>query len=104
MRTIVSASKVASLVTACITSWLFVKSTGKSFLVMKTRIIKMMPINSEVKVTTTTENFAAFGCPAPSSFDTLTLRQNKPITNIFERIVTKILNRHSLSSVQAEKI
>eukprot|EP01018_Ginkgo_biloba_P032061 Gb_09092 [translate_table: standard] len=40
---------------------------------MKIRHMKKMPINSEVKVTTTTENFAAFGRPAPSSFDTLTL-------------------------------
>jgi hypothetical protein len=42
----------------------------------------MMPIISEVKVATTTANFPAFGRPAPSSFDTLTLQQNKPNTEI----------------------
>ena len=37
-----------------------------------------MPIISEVEVSTITKNFSAFGHPAPSSFDTLTLQHNKP--------------------------
>lgn len=40
---------------------------------MRATAMKMSPRKDEVATDTITANLAAFGCPAPSSFDTRTL-------------------------------
>ena len=72
-KSIVNASRGARRATALITSLLLVKATANSFLVMKIIAIKTTPTKKVVPTTTITENFAALGRPAPSSFETLTL-------------------------------
>lgn len=52
---------------------LFVNKSGYWLRVSKSNIVNNAPITSEVIDTTNTESFALLGCPAPSSFDTLTL-------------------------------
>lgn len=66
---------VASLVTACATSGLLVKGSAYTSLVAKTRTKKNKPIATEDSTTTSIENLAALGLPAPSSFEILTLIQ-----------------------------
>nr|GMD26461.1 hypothetical protein Iba_chr08dCG4490 [Ipomoea batatas] len=48
-------------------------SGGYCFLTRIRMNPRTMPTRSDVIEATTTENFALLGCPAPSSFDTLTL-------------------------------
>lgn len=50
-----------------------VKSRGICFLAARATAVKTTPTAADVTVATTTENLAAFGWLAPSSFDTRTL-------------------------------
>ena len=73
LRKIVPDRKSATLLTSFITNLLSVKMAGKSFLVMSNMATIIDCIITDIITTTRTENFAAFGRPAPSSFETLTL-------------------------------
>ena len=68
------ASNGVSAITSCFTSSLLVNADGYWFLVMIKTKERRTPIKNELMTTTTTENFAVLGWPAPSSFDTLTLQ------------------------------
>lgn len=69
----VSASKIDNRVVSLATASLLVKRCGKESLVAKTTAEQTTPIKIVVMETTITENLAAFGFPAPSSLETLTL-------------------------------
>lgn len=51
-----------------------VNSLGNCFLVANIVAENIRPITADVKTLTEIENFAAFGFPAPNSFETLTLQ------------------------------
>lgn len=80
-----NASNGVSSYTSFFTSALLVNRDGYCFLVMSRMAERRAPIRNEVTTTTTTENFAVLGCPAPSSFDTLTLWILKYKTTILVR-------------------
>jgi hypothetical protein len=54
-----------------------VKSRGICFLAARATAVKISPMAADVVVATTTENLAAFGWLAPSSFETRTLKRNE---------------------------
>lgn len=68
-----TASNGVKLETAAITSVSLVKSLLNPTWKMRTIALKTMLIRMLVAFTTTTENFATLGCPAPSSLLTRTL-------------------------------
>jgi hypothetical protein len=56
-----------------LTSSLFENKDGYCFWKTRRKIEGIRPTVNDDTTTTTTENFAVLGCPAPNSFDTLTL-------------------------------
>ena len=71
------ASNGVSEYTMSLTSWLLVNAVGYCFLVIIRIKERIMPITNDVIRITTTENFAFFGWPAPSSLDTRTLQNER---------------------------
>lgn len=69
-------SNGVSLYTISMTSSSVENQEGYCFAVTIRISPRKRPIRKEVITTTTAENFAALGCDAPSSFDTLTLHQH----------------------------
>lgn len=57
------------------TSTLSENNLGNWPLNARIRMVNITPKKVEVPTATTTENFAALGCPAPSSLATLTLKK-----------------------------
>lgn len=78
LRRMVIAKKYASLDVSLMTSGLSENSFGKLFFVANTAAVNIIPKKVDVITTTNTENFAAFGRPAPSKLETRTL-QNKEV-------------------------
>jgi hypothetical protein len=68
---------MARLETASATSGLLVKGTANTFLRARISTENKMPKVTDDMSTTKIENWAAFGLPAPSSFDILTLSIKK---------------------------
>ena len=60
--------------TTCCTRSLFENNRGYQLRQTRSTIARNIPNKREVMEATITENFALLGCPAPSSFDTLTLQ------------------------------
>jgi hypothetical protein len=73
LRNMVAARRYPSLAVALRTTSSPVKSRGICFLAARATAVKITPMTADVAVATTTENLAAFGWLAPSSFDTRTL-------------------------------
>lgn len=73
LRNMVAARRYPSLAVALTTTSSPVKSRGICFLAARATAVKITPMAADVAVATTTENLAAFGWLAPSSFDTRTL-------------------------------
>lgn len=69
----VAAKKYPNFDVSFMTSGLLENNTGKWFLAAITAAVKKTPTIIDVTTATTTENFAAFGRPAPSSLETRTL-------------------------------
>lgn len=87
-RRIMAPRKYPNFDASLITSGTSVKNSGSFFLKMRAMAMKTVPINTDVVRTTTTENFAALGRFAPSSFDTRTLMQE---TRDFSLLVNHLL-------------
>lgn len=73
LRKMVAARKYPRFEVSLITASLSVNIFGNWFLVATIAIVNKLPIVVDVMIATTMANFAAFGCPAPSSFETRTL-------------------------------
>lgn len=71
-RRIVAPRRYPSLDVSLINSGTSVNSSASCFRKMRTTAVKKIPIKTDVATAMTTENFAAFGWFAPSSFDTRT--------------------------------
>lgn len=67
------------------TSGLSEKIFGNWLLVARIMTVNITPNIIEMPTATTAENFAAFGRPAPSSFETRTLQNVNPIINYLFR-------------------
>lgn len=76
LRKMVAARKYANPEVSLITATLSVNIFGNWFLVATIATVNKLPIVVDFIIATTMANFVAFGCPAPSSFDTRTLHQN----------------------------
>jgi hypothetical protein len=76
LRNMVATRRYPSLAVSLTTAASPVKSRGISFLAARAIAVKTSPMAADVVVATTTENLAAFGWLAPSSFETRTLTRN----------------------------
>ena len=76
LRNVVAARRYPSLAVSLTTEPSPVKSRGICFLAARATAVKTNPMAEDVVVATTTENLAAFGWLAPSSFETRTLTRN----------------------------
>jgi len=76
LSTMVTPRRPAILLTALCKSLSLVKMTGKHSLNTNIPTMLRRPIASEVPITTMTAYIVALGLPAPSSFETRTLKQN----------------------------
>ena len=76
LRNVVAARRYPSLAVSLTTEPSPVKSRGICFLAARATAVKTNPMAEDVIVATTTENLAAFGWLAPSSFETRTLTRN----------------------------
>ena len=88
----------AKCATAFCISLLLVKIIEKWFLVAIIKIPAKIPINRDSITVTITEYFADLGCPDPSSFDTLMLKQTH------EKRPTKMMSNHYSRNNEREKI
>jgi len=80
----------ANLETAFCISTLSVKMTAKWSFVAKIMAADTIPMMRDSTTVTTTEYFAALGCPDPSALETLTLikvKQNKIIHRSCQKIL-----------------
>ena len=76
LRNMVAARRYPSLAVSLTTAPSPVKRRGICFLAARATAVKTNPMAADVAVATTTENLAAFGWLAPSSFETRTLTRN----------------------------
>ena len=76
LRNMVAARRYPSLAVSLTTAPSPVKRRGICFLAARATAVKTNPMAADVVVATTTENLAAFGWLAPSSFETRTLTRN----------------------------
>lgn len=80
LRKMIAARIYPSFDVSFMTCCSFVNSLGNSFLVANIVAEIIRPITADVKTLTVMENFAAFGFPAPNSFETLTLQRHKNLS------------------------
>lgn len=84
----VTANIGVSSYTTCWTSSLFENNGGYQLREKSRTNERKTPAKREVMEAIITENFAVLGCPAPSSFDTLTLHQMITILRVLLALTT----------------
>lgn len=80
LRKIVAARKYASFDVSLMRIGLSVNNLGNWFSNARIKTVNKIPNAADAITDTAIENFAAFGCPAPSSLDTRTLQEKSGCT------------------------
>lgn len=83
LRNMVAARRYPNLAVSLTSRSSSVKSLGSCFLATRATSVKISPMAADVVTATTTENLAAFGWFAPSSFATRTLTENETTEGYF---------------------